>query len=139
VREGKLVIERVSGAPSTRRRAQITVTVPELESVGLLGSGDMTVTNVRAQAFRVVLAGSGDLRIGGSVDDLSVDLDGSGDAELNGLAARVARVRLSGSGDVGLAPTELLDVTLNGSGDVHYRGSPRVTQVVRGSGDVRRD
>ncbi len=120
-----------------RRRMEVSVTCPSIETLSLLGSGDVEVSEVAAQSLAVTLSGNGEVRVSGAADWLDVLLNGSGDARLADLKARKARVILNGSGDVDLRATEELEAKVTGSGDVRYRGNPQVNFSVHGSGSIR--
>lgn len=132
----KLVISSSKGY-STRIGIDIEIEVPSLEGVALIGSGDIDVDGLNADAFAVVLKGSGDVVASGSVDTVSADLKGSGDIDLSDLQARTARAALYGSGDILVHATESLDARVAGSGDIEYAGDPAsMTTDVQGSGEI---
>jgi hypothetical protein len=110
-----------------------------LDGVRIDGAGDVTLTNLDADALDVEVDGGGDIEATGTVDSLVATIEGSGDASLSGLAARRATVTVQGSGDAELNVADALTVTVQSSGDVSYRGDPRVRSVVEGSGDLRRE
>jgi hypothetical protein len=89
--------------------------------VSIVGSGDVTIADVRGH-LTVAVAGSGDVHVkGGAVETLSVSVTGSGDV----------RVR---------APSSNASITLTGSGDIRVgpvKGKQRVRQT--GTGDVTVD
>ena len=144
------------------RPIRYTLTVRELEFIGLSSSGDATAPALRAERFEVRLGSSGDLSMNGieadSVDvhlgssgSLSVDgiqagavdvrVGSSGDLSVDELRAGSLDVRISSSGDVGIGEGEVdgLDVTIDSSGD--YRGeslrSRRATVALSSSGNAR--
>jgi len=132
-----------------------TVTI---ESLALLGSGDLMADTVQGKMLAVSIAASGDVKINKlDVDVLGVSIAGSGDFAAAGRAAeqgfsiagsgdinaadlvgQTVKVRIAGSGDVRVHAEQLLDVSVAGSGDVIYRGAPVLRKSIAGSGDVRR-
>ncbi|MDQ2860943.1 MAG: DUF2807 domain-containing protein [Pseudomonadota bacterium] len=119
------------------------------------GCGDWTVADV-AQALRVGVSGSGDIRTGaagtadlrvsGSGDifvrrvesGLNAATSGSGDIQ-TGLVNGPLRVRVAGSGNVRARGGQVTDmnVSVAGSGDVTFNGVARTLSAsVAGSGDV---
>jgi hypothetical protein len=141
----------------SRDRTVFTVTVPQLRSATLAGSGDLSVNSVNGDSFTGTLAGSGDLSIASaSVKSLKVSLAGSGDAKIGGGQAQTAeydtvgagdidargvtaqqlKVSIAGSGDIKARSTGTADVTIMGSGDVDVTGGAKCTITKHGSGDV---
>lgn len=139
----------------------VTVTVPAVEALAVLSSGDMRVEGkITGNNFSVRLSGSGDIHIpsaelrgevttalqgsgdihlAGFCAQHSITLAGSGDIKASDLRATTATVRLAGSGDVSVRADEKLDASVAGSGDVRYAGSPReLVKHVSGSGSVAR-
>jgi putative autotransporter adhesin-like protein len=125
------------GSYSTDRKTMVDVTVPSLDAVSLMGSGDLTADGVHAGSLNVVIHGSGEVEVAGSADKLQFTSTGSGEGKFERLAVHDAVIRMRGSGDAHVQVAGTLDVELSGSGDVHYSGSPRIThQEVRGSGSI---
>ena len=141
----------------SRGRTVFTVTVPQLRSATLAGSGDLSVNNVNGDSFTASLAGSGDLTLGAAnVKSLKLSLAGSGDAKVSGGQAQIAeystvgsgdidargltaqqlKVSVAGSGDIEARATGTADVTIMGSGDVNISGGAKCTTTKHGSGDV---
>lgn len=143
---------------STRQPVSVKVEARALQSVALVGSGDLSAEKFKADSLTLSLSGSGDARLGlVEVKDLSVHISGSGDVRLAGradtqswtlngsgdvdarsLSGRKAKVAINGSGDVDLGVVDELDAQLSGSGDLNYSGRPQVKQTVSGSGEVSR-
>lgn len=114
----------VKAARLTARNADVRIT----------GSGDVFVQAMEEPAgserFDIEIMGSGDAKVAGRVESLTVRVTGAGDVEATGLEARKAKVQIIGSGDVALHATQELDVFIDGSGDVRYRGDPQVTKDI---------
>ena len=124
---------------SSRRGCRIEITVPELTSVHLSGSGDVEVIDLNQEFFEYSVSGSGDLRAEGKVQEIEIKVSGSGDIDSRDLEAVDAYVRVSGSGDVRVYATESLDAHVSGSGDIAYYGDPKdVSRHVSGSGSIRK-
>jgi hypothetical protein len=143
----------------TTRKLIVYVTVPELESLRLTGSGDAEVGEWEAGSLKLETSGSGDILFdglqadsitartsgsgditirGGQADDQSIHTSGSGDYNAGSLQSGEAEVVTSGSGDVTVWAEDELTATTSGSGDISYYGSPRVSEHETGSGDVYR-
>lgn len=132
------------------------VTLPEIRSVALDGSGDIIgedifvspevefeVTGsgsikaeVEAQAVEVGVMGSGNVIINGASDLLDIEVTGSGECDAYGLSAEKVQVDVEGSGNAYVHALDLLRVDIKGSGDVYYRGNPLVHSSISGSGKL---
>jgi hypothetical protein len=67
-------------------------------SVSLGGSGDVRITDGRAEPFQVSATGSGGVRFGGVAIGVDVRLTGGGDVRV-GAAEGARSVRITGGGD----------------------------------------
>jgi hypothetical protein len=124
---------------STRKGIHVRLTVPELNSVIIIGSGDVDVEGVHGDLFRAEVKGSGDIVATGSVDRVEADVIGSGDIRLFGLDAVRGEATVKGSGDIRIQASVTLELSVLGSGDIRYRGPADVQKEVLGSGDISAD
>lgn len=118
--------------------ATFTVTVPQLSSASLGGSGDMKIDRVQGQAFDGALAGSGSLQLGSvEVRELKLSIAGSGDVKAAG-KAQSTEYNIAGSGDIDAGGLQSQDakVSIAGSGDVRAHATGGAQISIMGSGDV---
>jgi hypothetical protein len=161
-REGdKLIIrqKRHTNIDATKPM-KVYLTTPELENVGLAGSGNIKLENkfsnnthmklsvsgsgnfsgaINSPEVDADIAGSGNITVEGESRELDVDIAGSGNFKGQQLLSEKAEVTIAGSGDANVHASVSLDAKIAGSGDVHYKGSPQVSSKVAGSGSVRKD
>jgi hypothetical protein len=110
---------------------------PALHEIGLDGSGNLTLENLKQDSLSIHIRGSGSARGSGSVEELKVEILGSGSGRLEHLAAGSATVRIAGSGDADIAPTDSVDVDIAGSGEVRLHSHPvHIRSQVHGSGRI---
>jgi len=140
--------------PNTR--SVVNVTVPQLSSISVAGSGDVSVKgmqttdagfsvsgsgtvtgDVNATSIDVSVAGSGDVTLSGQSGSADVSIAGSGNANLTRVQADNVSVSIAGSGDVDIHANKRLDISIAGSGSVTYSGAAVVERTVLGSGDIR--
>jgi hypothetical protein len=135
------------------------LTVKELDSIEISGSGDVRLPDWRAGSFSIVVSGSGDVRIDslsanwldveisgsghvdvsdGQVEKQNIEISGSGDYRARDLECSRAEVHVSGSGEATLWALDELELDISGSGDVYYVGDPHIEKEVSGSGDIER-
>jgi hypothetical protein len=160
VEQGSLMIRLRDEALSFDRpqfeNVTLLITMPVVDRVSLSGSGDMSVDRVESALFtasvegsgeievgelavgqaELVLAGSGDMKLGGSVQDLRLEINGSGELDASGLEATSATITINGSGEAALDVARQAQVTINGSGDVEITGPAVCSVAINGSGDV---
>jgi Putative auto-transporter adhesin, head GIN domain len=138
----------------------IDLYAPAYDGLSMQGSGNVTAADsLKAQAFRVDLTGSGNIKLdrlvcdqldasitgsggielGGMARQMDVNIGGSGECQLRGLSAQTGKVQITGSGNVYCTVQESLDALITGSGDVEYTGAATtIKSSVTGSGDIRR-
>jgi hypothetical protein len=141
-------------------RVTINLTMPELEGVGVSGSGKAQIMDpVEADQLSLSVSGSGKLITNNlNVDDLSCGISGSGDVILGSggsidtgeisisgsggfsgeeIEIDHLKVSISGSGNCRCKTGDSLEAHVSGSGNVTYVGNPKVNARVSGSGHVR--
>ena len=103
------------------------------------GSGDIKLSELKADRVKVAVSGSGDVMIKGkeTATDLSVAISGSGNLRAIDFPAEDVVVKVSGSGNCSVHAQSKLTIRVAGSGDVVYRGHPQIDKSVVGSGSVR--
>jgi hypothetical protein len=154
--DGVLVLDSDGPMMPGLGRVRYELTLPELGSVGVegsgdveadfsgareveidvRGSGDVTGSALEADSVAVSVSGSGDVRLDGETDEQSVTIRGSGDYLGRGLTSDTATISIAGSGDAEVHARDTLDVSIAGSGSVRHTGGARVDSDVAGSGDV---
>lgn len=161
VRNGTLLIRQRNNARiAPRKTVNFYLTVVDLESIELTGSGDAEAADLEAKQLSATLTGSGDLDMESlDAESLDVRINGSGSIRLKDLQADRLGVRMTGSGDLeiingrveeqsititgsggyeagGLVSSEA-DVRLTGSGSATIQVNNRLNASTSGSGDVR--
>ena len=145
----------------TNYSLQIEITVPNIDTINISGSGNINVKDFDNQNDMVLkVSGSGDIdlnkvsgaenlnvKISGSgninlLDDFSllerIDVSMSGSGSFYGFNAqtKVCDVSNSGSGSNEVSVTEKLNVSISGSGNTYYKGNPEVIKSISGSGNI---
>jgi hypothetical protein len=158
--DGKMLKIKTRGNANLSPTAPINfyLTMKELDTIVLAGSGDVEAPDVRGEKFVVSITGSGDIELGDlTVDTLEVSVDGSGDLHASGgtvqeqeitisgsgkyeardLRSTNSAVSIPGSGSATIWVTGSLEVSIKGSGSVRYVGSPSLDKVtITGSGSI---
>lgn len=159
VNDEKLIIKYTDNINiNTRKKAIVTVTLPNLQEAEITGSGNITgetkftgndeielkITGsgnmkleLDAPAVEAKITGSGDIYLSGNTRDIECSTTGSGKIDATGLKAENAVVKTLGSGNIHVFASVKLDATVNGSGNITYKGGGTVSSTVHGSGKVR--
>jgi len=117
-----------------RCRIVIDVKAPTLREMVLAGSGDVTATGIWGEGFHANIAGSGDMTLGGQVDNVELKIAGSGDIDAADLKAKSVKVNLTGSGNMTVYASETANINVAGSGNVDCYGHPsQVNKNILGS------
>ena len=118
----------------TRNPIRYRVTLKDLTSIELSGSGSVSGADLQASALQVDISGSGTINLAGAADQQDVEVSGSGRYEAAQLPSRSATIEISGSGKATVAASDQLRVDISGSGTVTYSGDPAIDQDISGSG-----
>jgi hypothetical protein len=136
---------------------RVEVTLPELESVvmsgsgtisvkdkfecaklsvSLAGSGLISIPTINCNNADIEIGGSGTIRVGGYCSKMDLTIAGSGNFSGEKFNVDSADVTIAGSGEVVTFVSRTLDATVSGSGSIYYLGKPTVNRVITGSGDI---
>lgn len=138
---------------------KIWITMPEVESLNVSGSGDIlaetpidadelelkvsgsgtiNINELKGGEIGAAISGSGDLKLAGSADEMELGISGSGNVYAEGLEVNECGIKISGSGSCKIDVTGELDASISGSGRVTYYSNPQIDARVSGSGKVRK-
>jgi len=136
VESGRLVIS-LTKSFQTARAPEVIISVPELSEVNSSGSGEIQVTGVKGDVFKVDCSGSGTFYATGKVTTEKLTLSGAGKVDCVKLVADNVTVELSGAGDCFLDAEKALNAKLTGAGSIKYKGNPAVlTKSDTGAGSI---
>lgn len=135
------------------------LTVKNLNSISLSGSGNFYVEPVKSGDLMVSVPGSGNISLKGlNTANLSVDLNGSGNITIEAINAKTVDASLKGSGDIklegnantqtvtlsgsgnylaGNLQTDISDVSIPGSADVTVWVNNQLNARINGSGEIK--
>jgi hypothetical protein len=159
VRNGRLYIRKDNNRWFNNERADVYVTLPELKSLGVSGSGkaevedavrtdrlDLSVSGsgriiipgLNSDEMKCSISGSGSINIdNGNVGSADLSISGSGNYRGDDLNIDDFNAGISGSGSCTCKVTESLKASISGSGNIYYSGHPRMDVRASGSGHVR--
>lgn len=141
-------------------RAKVSIVMPDqLEKVILSGSGDILIksafeslehaviegsgdivstTTTNYSTLRLLIAGSGNITLKGTAEEVNTITMGSGRMYLANLAVQEAGCLIAGSGNIYMNVERKLNATISGSGNIYYIGQPEITISDNGSGNLIR-
>ena len=137
VKDGVLNLGIAKGKSFQGKAPVYRITAANLRDIEIAGAGEVTANDLEGNSLSVKIGGSGDVRLAGQINTLTVSVAGSGNLDASALKAKSATVAVAGSGDVTINASDTLDARVSGSGEVRYLGSPKVTTKVSGSGSVK--
>jgi len=115
----------------------VRLTGPAVTAWTLNGSGELDLADVKQDALRITIHGSGAVTASGEVHEVALDDAGSGRADLGRLVTQTTDAKIHGSGDLKLAgiKQDLLRIAMHGSGAVTASGTAHeVSLEAAGSG-----
>ena len=142
-------------------KIEITVTVPEINSLSVSGTGDIIadgpinsriidlavsgsgnifVDELNSERVKTTVSGSGDIVINGGdvVQELDVIISGSGNVKADRYEAVNLDIKIAGSGNCNVYTNGNLKARVAGSGNVYYHGNPSIDTSVLGSGIIEK-
>ncbi len=154
----KLIIKWKKGKNiNTRKGVFIVVPFQTIDEINLFGSGNIVCNDeIKADSFKTLLTGSGDITLNMNAKSLQAKVTGSGNIELLGktndvnilvtgsggvqsykLVAENGEAKVTGSGDIKMNVSKYLKAKVTGSGDITYSGDPENQNFkITGSGDI---
>ena len=119
-------------------RLDVSLSGPAISNWKLLGSGDLTLSQINQPQLRLIIRGSGSVAATGTADTVGLNISGSGAARLKDLTAKSAQIDIRGSGDAQVTAQADADVSISGSGNVELFGRPILRRSeIRGSGRIK--
>lgn len=141
-------------------KIEIYITVPDINELGISGSGDIIADELDARILDLAISGSGNINIGelsskkvkgsisgsgninikdgGVADELTFSISGSGNCNASGFEADNVTVNTSGSGNCNVFSNGSIRARIAGSGSIYYKGNPSIDASVAGSGKVKK-
>jgi Putative auto-transporter adhesin, head GIN domain len=106
-------------------------------SVAISGSGTVRFDELKYEALKFSVSGSGEGTMSGRVRELGVAVAGRGRFDGEHLYSQAASVAISGVANVSVWASQQLSVAVAGSGSVDYWGSPQVKRSIAGHAELR--
>ncbi|HUH75195.1 MAG TPA: DUF2807 domain-containing protein [Chitinophagales bacterium] len=137
---------------------QVTLVVPSIKQVVLVGSGNIiadesfqqshitiinkgsgtiTFKQLYVDSLITSIEGTGNIRLSGSeTKEIKASVTGAGDLELFQLPGRSIFADITGSGNIFTTAIQNISATISGSGNIYYKGAPVVEENITGSGKL---
>ena len=112
-----------------------TISADQME-VSVAGSGEVRISDLVADMVNARISGSGEIDLAGEAEAQEVRISGSGEYQAGDVCSAAVMVRLSGSGQATVCANETLEADISGSGSVDYYGQPTANFSGSGSGGL---
>lgn len=138
VRDGRIEMDCRGWGNRTR---DVTMTLPgrEFREFAVASGGKLVLDKLNQPRAEITIAGAGNVRANGRIDNLEMTIAGSGDANFDQLTARKAEFGIAGSGTVRASGTvDELKMGIAGSGHADFDGmTARTAEAdIHGSGTI---
>lgn len=138
VRDGKIEMNCRGWRNRTR---DVTMTLPgrEFREFTIAGGGKLILDKLNQSKAEITIAGAGNVKANGRIDDLEMTIAGSGDADFGQITARKAEFGIAGSGTLkAKGAVEELEVGIAGSGHADFDDmTARTAEAeIHGSGTI---
>lgn len=124
---------KISGSGNVQMKGNINI---DDFKVTIAGSGNVSADHLYSKSVLAKVAGSGNLKLGGKVENLNATVAGSGGINTTALQVADGKGRVAGSGNLAISANKTLDLTVAGSGNIRYKGLATVNTRVSGSGRI---
>jgi len=123
------------------RTRDLTITLPgrEFRKFQTAGGGNLILDKLNQSSLKSEVAGAGNIKANGRIDNLDTKIAGSGDADLDQLTVREGEMKIAGSGNIRAnGKIDTVDIDIAGSGHVDFAQlEARSASVgIHGSGTV---
>jgi hypothetical protein len=138
VRDGKIEMN-CRGWRDRTREVMITLPGREFREFTIAGGGKMVLDKLNQSKAEITIAGAGNVKANGRIDDLEMTIAGSGDVDFNQLTARKAEFGIAGSGNIKANGTvDELEIGIAGSGHADFDGmtARSADAEIHGSGTI---
>jgi hypothetical protein len=120
VRDGSIEMDCRGWRNRTR---DVTITLPgrEFREFTVAGGGKLVLDKLNQSKAEITIAGAGNVKANGRIDNLEMTIAGSGDADFTQLTARRAEFGIAGSGTIkGQGSVDELEIGIAGSGHADF-------------------
>ena len=113
---------------------EVQVTIADLKEVLVSGASKIrSEGELEFEEIEFDVAGTGDISITGSIDDVKYESAGSVVVKNFGLETANTTIEVAGAGEFEVLVNENLDITVSGAATINYKGNPTINQNVSGS------
>ena len=102
----------------------VTVTLPELNEVSLMGVGSVEARGIKSNSFETALEGVGSIELSGVCGRLEASVEGVGSLEADDLECKDVDVSVEGLGSAEVFASQSVDANIEGMGSIDVDGGP---------------
>ena len=144
---------------SKKRKIEVNITVPTLNSVDVsgacevdvagftaedfyvraTGASDIDIYNITAKGeFKMDISGASNVRADGSTDKITIHASGASDVSAKKVNANIADVHASGASDIDVTAFKEIYASGNGASDIDFYGNPKTVDISSsGASDIK--
>lgn len=125
------------GGLFSNRQIKVFLTCPEVESIAIRGSSNVSILNIKQEFLKASVEGSGSIVASGFSEKVQASINGFGELDLQKLISHQTDVSIDGAGKVSLHAFKSIKGRVNGKGDIAIWGQPEIRDVkINGTGDI---
>lgn len=130
VKNGVLVIG--TKGKLDRSKLRVIVTAPDLSSLSLSGTGQLTASGIANARLDVSISGTGAVTLAGKTTELRLVVSGTGGVKAKDLISTNAKLEVVGTAEAVIHATRTLDATVSGTASIQVHGKPTVKKSITG-------
>ncbi|MEP6947410.1 MAG: head GIN domain-containing protein [Acidobacteriota bacterium] len=123
--QGDTLVISLKDKTVSRSRINVSVTLPELSALELIGATHATVKGVKSDELKVAATGASSAEIEGQTRDLKINAIGASSVNAEGLKADKADVEAVGASKITVSVSDELKADATGASSVTYTGEPK--------------
>ncbi len=123
---GKRLLVKLKGNFSNRLYVEetnihIKISLPQVLSVFHRSNGNLAVSGIQGNTFKIKNTGNGNTNLKGSIDELEIICRGNGTVNARDMKVKTLQVRRSGNGNVYAKADKIIQSESNGNGEFIHK------------------
>lgn len=136
--KGETLEIKTTGNFNSENKLRVKISLPELKNLEITGASEGVVKNVKADEFKLRVAGSSKLTIDGETNKLEITANGASTIDAENLKATDAKAKVAGASTITMSVSNELEAESLGASNIYYVGKPKkVEKDVTGAGEIR--
>jgi hypothetical protein len=134
---GDTLVISISKPISSNKSMELNIDSPQISSVSLTGTDDISIKNIKTDTFTFDSTGSdANIDLQGSTDAFVLKVTGDGKIDAFNLISNKANINVMGDPKVKVNAAKQLNINVTGDAVVEYKGKPKINKKMLG-GEVK--